>query len=273
MGFFSTLPGVENALKLLKEGATTLAQFIDIAEAQGMPVKVLRRVKEGYSLKPWADSDGSRMTLNRLDLTESTMSGLRQSPISTSSVGTLYHEATHAFLDLTDDDETSMFENVMSVYKDALLFDGTHVSDPERVAHEAAAEYVGTRAALTWQAMIMMAAAEGILDDVDSGKSTAADAVGDIGRMAPIPLTYNDQMQQRVFGYEEKSGSQVSVALQPIPEQLKDYCDNVILEGKIKDDFALMKQFHVQHDRLQTRYQRLLTQLRRFPFTPRPGGV
>ena len=70
------------------------------------------------------------------------------------SVLRAYHEGTHAFIDLVDYDDTREFGEAMKYYEWAKLKNGDNVwpdVDTERAVQEAAAMYVGNRAATVWK--------------------------------------------------------------------------------------------------------------------------
>ena len=162
------------------------------------------------------------------------------------SVNTLYHEATHAYIDLVDLDDENLWAEAVWIYKRAKLKSGKMVSHPSRVVNEAAAMYVGHRASSMYHVWTQMATSwNSVLDLVDAKKLTRAQMDLVIARYVPegtIEAAYNTAMREVVFGYDaEGLGPQDEVIGQPIPQQLRTYCDAVILEDKIKNDFRSMK--------------------------------
>jgi hypothetical protein len=197
--------------------------------------------------------------LNDLVLYKNTWGGLNEPGITGSygSVNTLYHEATHAYVDLVDLDDENLWAEAEWIYGRARLQSGKKVSDPNRVVNEAAAMYVGHRAAHMYRVWGQMAQLNSYLDLVEAKKMTPARLAELIAMSVPegsIEAAYNKEMKEVVFGYDAKNdGDQDEVASEPIPQQLRTYCDSVILEDKIKNDVRSMKMFQFAYDRLQGR--------------------
>jgi hypothetical protein len=108
------------------------------------------------------------------------------------------------------------------------------VSDPELVAHEAAAMYVAHRAAWLWWTLDRLEWCYQVLGGELSGKPLKA-ALSTVKQAVP---EYQVAMTERVFGYEERRGKQYRT-LAPIPASLRKLCDATILEGKVPDSFFL----------------------------------
>jgi hypothetical protein len=173
------------------------------------------------------------------------------------SVNTLYHEATHAYIDLVDLDDENLWAEAVWIYKRAKLQSGKMVSHPGRVVNEAAAMYVGHRASSMYNVWTKMAQLNAVVDLVDAKKLTPAQMDSVIARYLPegtIEAGYNKAMREVVFGYDADGlGPQDEVIGQPVPQQLRTYCDAVILEDKIKNDFRSMAVYRFAYDRLQDR--------------------
>ena len=142
--------------KYVTESNVILSQFIATAAGLGMPVALLQKVRKDYTIKYKRGTglDHVKTFWNDLVLYEPTVQGLRQPGSQWAdavSVQTLYHEATHAVIDIDDVDDNGLFKEAVYLYKQARLTNGRAVDDPERVAHEAAGTYVGHRAASAWQ--------------------------------------------------------------------------------------------------------------------------
>lgn len=256
---------IEKVIKFIKESRATLAAFIDTAGKLGMPVRMLRKVQDQYTIKFefGSGTDHVEPFWNNLVLYEDTVQGLKRSgkrPISDISVQTLYHEATHAVIDIDDIDDTYMFDNAMIEFKRAKLTNGKLVSDTERVAQEAAGCYVGHRAATAWGVWQMMVNLNGVMDDVEINKITAGrgqELINLFTRDAGIPGYYEREMRRRVFGYQDVGSRQIYVADYPIPQQLQAYSDGVLLENAIRDTFADMGPYQPVYERLKARLAKL----------------
>jgi hypothetical protein len=246
--------------KFITESNVVLGNFIATAATLGMPVTILHKVKKDYSIvfKRGSGTDHVKPFWNDLVLYEDTVQGLRQPGsqwASSVSVQTLYHEATHAVIDIDDVDENGLFKEAMFLYKKAKLTNGRTVDDPERVAQEAAGCYVGHRAATAWQIFPKIDLWNAVLDKLETKElkvERARELLSMTTNGTSIPEFYERNMQERVFGYQDVGSSQVSVANYPIPHLLKVYCDSV-LENKISDTFAQMWQFEPRCERLKAR--------------------
>jgi hypothetical protein len=249
--------------QLVDQSNLILAQFIDAASNLGMPVNLLRRVRSDYTIK-FKRGDGDDHVSpfwNDLVLYETTVNGLKQPGsrwADAVSVQTLYHEATHAIVDIDDVDDNGLFKSAVFEYDRAKLVNGKRVDDPDRVAQEAAGCYVGHRAASAWQIFQKIEFWMSVLDQHETGKMTAARArelFSMTTQGVSIPEYYERLMRERIFGYQEVGSGQVSVNY-PIPNLLRVYCDSV-LENKILDNFAHMTLYTSRYDALKQRLAKL----------------
>jgi len=245
-----------------------LARFVLAAESYGMPVRFLKKVVSEYDFGIDNDyDDHANTTLNGVTLTTPTLLGLRHDATHMAdeiAVNTLYHEATHAYVDLVDADETDMWAEAVREYWGAKLKNGRVVDDPDRVAQEAAAEYVACRASTVWTAFRTVSNLNALLDKFEARLMSEGrmQEVWDFYQsQGTIPEAYNQSMRQRVFGYQVMSGSQTSIADRPIPYRLKRWCDSV-LEFKILDRFEQMLALRSQYERLEARREALQVALR-----------
>ena len=157
------------------------------------------------------------------------------------AVQTLYHEATHALLDIKADDKKfkDFIKKGEEHYKNAPLKGTSETGDGHRVFHEAFSSYVGHRAASVYGAHDWAEVLMGILrEKFDAGETDQPSWFDFIEERAnAIAKDYNSAMKQRVFGYDEVSGGQQSTT-RPLSDELRAFCDDVILEGKIPDLFS-----------------------------------
>jgi hypothetical protein len=262
MGLDHLIDELDKHARREAQGNSTLLGFIETAEELGMPVKFLRTVMREYTMVFNAGSGTAHVKpfWNDLVLYEEDLSGLvrpESNRADFGTVSTLYHEATHAYVDIVDLDDKPLWQEAARHYQRARLESGKRVSDPDRVVHEAAAMYVGHRASTMYRAWRQMALVGGVLGSVEAKKATPARGEEIIRMMVPqgsIEAAYNLGMRRVVFGYDAKNaGRQDHVVAQPIPQQLRAYCDGVILEDKIKDDFRSMPVFRFAYARLQER--------------------
>lgn len=252
---------IQNLIKLYKDSEVTLTRFIQAAGNVGMPVRMLKRVREEYTVRflPGGGTNYVEWFWNNLILYENTVKGLRRvgkKPASSTSVLNLYHEAAHAVIDIDDIDDTSMFDSARIEFARAKLTNGKRVSDADRVTHEAVGCYVGHRAAMAWAVWEKLAIWNDILDSVEAGTVTVAhgqNSLNVISEGAGISGWYDLKMQEQVFGYQEVGSKQIFVANYPMPSGLRAYCDGILLENKIYDTFARMSPYTVSYDAIKVR--------------------
>jgi hypothetical protein len=225
--------------------------FIDKAKEYSMPVSFLIRLVNEFDFdfetgegtdhvaKYWVRHD-------ELVLYENTWKGLTRPHVDSSTVDTLYHEGTHAYIDLDDYDETQEFGRAIQYYVGAQLEKGyagpafvIDEREAEGAAQEAAAMYVGYRASTVWSTWRRLEIMRLIVKNVLDGKETAARAI-DVLNLTSRPTVANEYgaaMQKQVFGYVQRGDDQIPIANKAIYTKLSDYCDRTILDNRISDHF------------------------------------
>jgi RHS repeat-associated protein len=143
------------------------------------------------------------------------------------AIATIFHEGTHAYI--IDHASNPALANVLRAatdyYKGAVMSNGRVVSDPARLAEEAAAEYVEHRIQSWFSAYTQLQS------DKAAGRLDQAEAQN-------IARQYDKAMSQRVFGYDNSSNlSREVTTSKPIPDTLKQFLDGTLLEGRISDRF------------------------------------
>ena len=225
--------------------------FIANAEFYGLPVGMLKVVGAKYSFNGTANAgplsgQHANTWTNSMYLDNSTYVSLADLDVElpmgeATSLQTAYHESTHAFFDLKENEAPfrKFIEDGVKYYEKAPMTGGGVSRDPERVFQEAVASYVGGRVATWWLAFEMLNALQSKTDADDEKKK----------RIKVLALKtkreYNDAMKARVYGYEEKawySSDQVET-LKPITESMKNFLDHQILEDKIPDSFSAVTRF------------------------------
>lgn len=225
------------------DGQKAFAAGIDALKAEGMPVAFMETVLSDY-FDVWITKSGNNVLhrLNIMRLSKSTMDDIKGATMDGRShevVGlqTAYHESTHAFIDLMEEKAPlkPIVASARDYYSRATRSDGHKVQDPYRALQESAATYVGHRAANYWWMHEHL-----LLLEEFTKEGTVIDPDIDFSSLTKIGQVYNRQMDDNLFGYEPYSswrgGAQIEldVAIHPA---LKTYCDDVILEGKVKDTF------------------------------------
>lgn len=232
-------------------------QFVLDAEPYGLPTRFLRYVSVHYSIEPSAtkwhqgrlqgriagvpQGNSTDTSRNELFLTSVIIDGVKSlNPRAlggeAEAIDTIYHESTHAFMDLMaergDPKWSTIIKKGEAYYRDAPLETGGTAwkgEYAERVFHEAAAMYVGARARVWWEvfealtyAAIGQVPAKGLAKWLDLERGL-----------------YNKGMAERVFGYAEIGlGDTKQIrTTKKISDELRSFLDQELLEGKIADDF------------------------------------
>src|SRR5215831_8012546 len=159
--------------------------FIKQAQQYDMPTAFLERLVNEYKFDFETGRGDDHVSYvpwhHELVLYESTWKGLSRPDFADStSVLNLYHEGTHAYIDLTDYDQTREFGEAMKYYEWAKLKNGDKVwpeVDTERAVQEAAAMYVGHRAAMVWKTWARVKLLDKLVKSVSDGKMTVAKAI------------------------------------------------------------------------------------------------
>jgi len=223
--------------------------IIEALASGGLPTRFLKAISaplEGLTVRT-GDSNEYTPRTRTIELSSARQRGLqsvleneggmRPGPAwSTSSVASLYHESTHAYLDI--------YKNVASVqaftkagiayYTGARLADGQTVSDPERVFQEAAASYVGERASEYFKARQTLSVAEA---KFEGGDVTGARRLVGLARSQ-----FNEASQDKNFGYQDvwdwsTRGYEQDAVTKPVSKELTNFLDATVLEGRIKANF------------------------------------
>lgn len=220
------------------------------AEHHKLPTNFLREVSSSYTFGSLSqENDYVKPYLNYMNLTQDTLhdalsgSGeeIPREPVNgAAGIGTIYHESTHAYLDLMEDDPE--FENFIergeAYYKDAPLRDGTFANDPERVFQEAAASYVGTRVSNWWSAYEMLS----ILAEKKKSRNISDKEIDIRSRTIDRILEDYNNTASDSYGYQEKGGflgygsHQVETDRKMSPGMVK-FLEEKFLEGKIPRNF------------------------------------
>jgi hypothetical protein len=231
--------------------------FISQAASYSMPTAYLTRLVNEYEFDfedgPGTDHvrDGWLLS-HKLVLYEPTWRGLTRSDFAdVVSVQTLYHEGTHAYIDLVDYDDSREFGEAMQYYEMSKLADGNYLfeTDTERAVQEAAATYVGHRASTLWKTWWRVKFVAQLVKNVADGQMTVARAIElmKLTGKSTVRNDYEAAMRQQVFGYvspDRFSDDQVQLT-KPIYYKLSAYCDRMILENSIADSFDHMPQINM----------------------------
>jgi hypothetical protein len=223
-----------------------LDEFLKKAESYGLPVRFIREVERSYTVvsSESETDDFVRTALNHMYLSTNTQRSIRDIspalPIGEgTAIQTVYHEATHAYFDLKSDDPTfqTISKRVSEHYQEAPLTSGDAADDPIRIGQEAAACYVGHRAAGYWSTLEMLT----MLDVKTIQENSASHQY-----LRNVPGDYNRHMAERTFGYQNTGWlwrRQQTSTTRPIPNFMKDFCDRALLESKIPDGFGQIPRF------------------------------
>lgn len=228
-----------------------LKQTILMLQKHGLPVKSLRTVAETVSIKETNGVDCYRPFLKRLELSFEVLESGKALESGAFTIGTslhtLYHESTHAFMGIQGKSDThlrGLMERGINYYRKAPLKEvARFAEDPERLFHEAAAGYVESRAGA------YIDTRQKLLFGASSQKNY--DVLVERARIA-----YNKAMSEQAFGYENPTlyeGFKNLVGISRVPEELytsrpifpelKQYLDKVVLEGRVKERFEDVPEF------------------------------
>ena len=216
--------------------------LIQMGRTAGLPVRFLQYVMANYGLRLDSRTRGfaTDEADNKLELSHQLGARLGKAAFDgeleeAKAVGILYHEATHAYMDLrldaADAEVWGLMTNAKRYYSGGTLVGGKRIADPERVASEAIGEYVHRRVYNWWI----------VRDLLEAGKNLRRD----YRRMAvaPLRISYNMAGRQRAYGYEEISENKTLKTTKPIMPALARYADVQLLEGKIPLVFSAVPGF------------------------------
>ena len=234
-------------------------RFVQQADGYGMPARFLRLVATKYTFDEtsgdvsYANTWLNTMNFDKADLA-SLKSGFRPGGTlgEASTIQTIYHESTHAYLDLKENERKfkEFIREGIAYYRGAPLQGGGVADDPDRVFQEAAASYVGHRGATWYSTYDLIEVYRESVDERTWDGRGNKDFYDNMEKLArKIPDEYDTAMRDRVFGYEEIRGNQVETT-KAISARIKAFCDDEILEGKISDTFANSAFLKERHDSL-----------------------
>jgi hypothetical protein len=196
---------------------------------------------------------------NRLVLTEETLSALRTDDVrmALGELGTLYHEATHAWLDLEERGYVTALRLLSKGHYagSPLEVNRTQIGvadDPNRIFQEAAGSYVEHRV-VTWLRTLRFL--EVLARDPEVNTAHIGPS------LEKVRAEYDAEMSRRVFGYEDEGGflgfgSEQAYTTRPIRNDLRAYLDTAVLEGRIPDRFEQDPRLHALAAEAARRAQR-----------------
>ncbi len=224
-----------------------LVKFVAEAERHDLPVKFLKYLlHSSYSYSSAGASSFVLPTFNHMVLEKNVIEGV--TPLSLAAplgemtaIQTIYHEATHAWLDLQEDNPevAALMKDGIKHYKGAPLMRGAKkADDPERIFHEAMGSYVGHRPSRYWGTLESLTFVDSLCT-----KGPPPDKRAFLLKMTKRARSdYESAMADRVFGYQNGPGMfsvfrEQNDTTRMITDKMKEFCDRVLLEGKIPDQF------------------------------------
>lgn len=213
-----------------REPKKKLQALVSMAATHGLPTRFVSVVLKHYSI---SEADVGEHETNEL-LNEitfksgTTASGLKAmqlgvTPLSASysgDLGAIFHEATHAYLDVAESDpKVQAFLAAGTEHYQGATVGDEITTDPGTLLSEAAGNYVGNRITYWWRGLIDLAAQV---------------ALGPVSEdtLNRLRSEYENRTAERIFGYDEKGGTD-----RPMSEEIKQFLDGEILENKIPDKF------------------------------------
>ena len=212
-----------------------------------MPVEFLRFIaSSNYSYSRTSGTDNANLVFNTVNFGNDVLRGLGNfrpggTMGETSAILTFYHEMTHALLDLKEDDEPfrSFIQSGIRHYQNAPMRGGGTSGDESRLFQEAAASYVGHRAA-KWYGTYELLEVYRETVSRNTWEGVQPDFFDNIERLATaIPNNYDMEMAERTFGYDQGflGLSRQIYTTRRISDSIKEFCDREILESRIPDTF------------------------------------
>ncbi len=246
--------------------------FIIAARKYGLPVNFITRVRktrynfrgdasENFAQKQclWLLEKMRPATCSSVNLTPDVRESIEtftnrvSSKLDVTSISTLYHESTHAYFYLIQEQDPTLLkfhptalkliEEGIKYYEKAPLVNGESADDPERVFMEAAATYVGSEIA-RW--LITYELLNRLLERLNRPNAEM------------IPLHIARQILQKTidrynkpegyYGYQNVYkwlwfGKQQVSTRKPIMPRLKIFLDTALLEHKIPPFFNSVQKF------------------------------
>ena len=238
--------------------AVRYQETVEALKATGLPVDVLKTPLDRIVIDETSGINNYDLTFNALNLSPDVLDigqmikddGPLGISDNSNKIGTLFHEATHAYLDIFQNHPGIQphLQAGVEYYTDAPLKNGDLVDDPERVFQEAAASYVGNKATA-------YAGAYGALQNL-MRPEIPADTIPE--HIEIIKDGFNTKMADQTHGYEPTgipfiNEGQVSTTRKISPE-LADFLDQQILKMRIPNDFDSVEQFQPLIDAAMERH-------------------
>ena len=229
-----------------------------------MPVRFLRFVASRYTFRQtYRGVDATNEWVNRIDFSIDNVRrwsrGFRPGGVlgETTSIQTLFHEFTHAYLDLKENDPnvSRILAHARRHYRNAPMRNGRVTENLDRLVTEAFAGYVGNKASVFYDAFELLSFWKESLDRLVWRNEGVPNFDMIEREVANIPTTYNARMAYRVFGYDSgRFGfSDQNPTNRQISDQIRFFCDTEMLESKISPTFAgdrLLRDKHIELQRI-----------------------
>ncbi|MET0287732.1 MAG: hypothetical protein ABW352_24805 [Polyangiales bacterium] len=221
-------------------------RFIADMAFHRLPVRFLEDV-EGSSYLILDTKKGSRVipSFNTMLLDESDLLGVSNVTDGRSSasgvIGDVYHEATHAWLDLRRGlpEVRALREQGIAHYHDAPVVHDEQ-ADSERLFEEAIAEYVGWRISVFWQARSSLLIWRERVKPRGDRSARAEEQLASVLRK--LPSDYDRGMALREFGYQpppwfSSRGGAQDVTTREISTAMRSFADDRLLENRVPHFF------------------------------------
>lgn len=245
--------------------------FMSDADRYGMPVRFLRYVRPRIAVATNGIVPGQRFAvpstgethyndvLNLMDVDTRDADGLaafHTASAAPSAVGDIYHEATHAYLDLRLEAHDRGISNILrdaeSYYTGAPLQRGGQATNPALLAGEAAASFVGWCASAWWHAFwLLRMVQEGLVRRDPSGRTVRRPLRQPAQILARAETVYETSLRATSFGYDctrQVLGrcsiwSEQIETTRPIMPRLREFLSGHLLENKIPMSFDAVPAF------------------------------
>ena len=248
---YSAIPNYKNDPVL--EPSSDLDKYratVKDLKSQGLPVGFLETVGSKAESGEYSMESSSVLSIfgddkflpmfKKLNLDPASLEGWRKiaegGHVRVAFTGSLIHEATHAFLDIKNDDKAyaDFISKGVEYYRDAPLEGGDTATDPERIFQEAVASYVSCRIHAYARARDQLLA----YGELAASGEYAITKEELAGALDVVAREYDESQADLKFGYQNKLFRGQVNTLREISPELRAFIDQNILEGKIPDRFA-----------------------------------
>ena len=223
----------------------SIRSLISYGKTIGLPTMMLEKVYlGGYKVAFHSEASGAYTGVDTITFPRNIVKSLGSIAIDgihkeAKAVGLLFHEGTHALIDINlrsgDREFHSLHARAKRHYTEAKFVDGSRVprAELDTAVTEAAAWYVHENVYVWWMAREIMEdlSQSGLVRDGSVTLPIPSHVASDILSIA----NYARHANYGISPFDDKTDKRLAKAIHP---GLKSFCDDVVLEGKIKLSLA-----------------------------------